>query len=145
VVALGDRQRRDDGLGPRVASALAAEVLPAGVELVVLRDPTALFDVWRAAAAVVVVDAVRSGAPPGHLHVVEGPEAVGRLATPALSSHGVGLAEVVALAGTLGERPARLVVVGVEGADFALGEGLSAAVEAAVEDACRAVRGLVGA
>ena len=55
------------------------------------------------------------------------------------SSHGIGLADVLRLATILGQAPARVLVVGIEGSDFGRGVGLSAAVATAVPDAARRV------
>ncbi|KPV39666.1 hypothetical protein AN478_11135 [Thiohalorhabdus denitrificans] len=59
----------------------------------------------------VLVDAVRSGAPPGTLHRFRGLD--GLPAADPLSSHGFGLAEALALAERVGVLP-EWVVVGVE-------------------------------
>ncbi len=49
------------------------------------------------------------------------------------STHAFGVGDAVELARALGRLPARVVVYGVEGADFTAGAPLSAAVESAVE------------
>ncbi len=48
------------------------------------------------------------------------------------STHALGLGEAIELARALGRLPGRLLVYGVEGADFGTGEGLSPAVTAAL-------------
>ena len=56
------------------------------------------------------------------------------------STHAFGAAEAIELARVLGRLPRRLIVVGIEGARFDAGVGLSPEVAAAVEDVAR--RGL---
>lgn len=55
------------------------------------------------------------------------PAAAGRQST-----HGLGLAEALCLADSLGRGPGRLIVYAVEGADRSLGTGLTPAVAAAL-------------
>jgi hydrogenase maturation protease len=86
-----------------------------------------------------VVDAVESGAEPGTLVRFDASE----LAIPArmfrTSTHAFGVGDAIELARVLGRLPARVVVYGVEGAEFAAGVGLSPAVEAAIEPTAAAV------
>jgi len=82
----------------------------------------------------VLVDAVRSGAPPGTSHRADVsltplPAALRRAA----STHAVGVAEAIELARTLGRLPAAVVVYGLEGQRFDAGLGLTGAVAAAVD------------
>ena len=49
------------------------------------------------------------------------------------STHAFGVGEVIELARALGRLPGRVIVYGVEGAEFAACDGLSPAVAAAVE------------
>jgi hydrogenase maturation protease len=113
-----------------------------------MTDPLDLLGVWDGAELAVVVDAVRSGAAPGTVHVVEldyGPGAdtpAHREATG--STHGIGLASVLRLSRAVGHAPERVVVVGVEGEDFGRGTGLSPAVDAALAEAVRRVVDLIG-
>jgi hydrogenase maturation protease len=85
------------------------------------------------------VDAVESGAAPGTLHRFDagaGPIPAGVFRS---STHAFGVGDAVELARVLGRLPGRVVVYGVEGGEFAAGEGLTAPVEAAVEPAAQAV------
>jgi hydrogenase maturation protease len=59
------------------------------------------------------------------------------------STHGIGLAGVLRLSRALGQAPQRLVVVGIEGERFDLGQGLSEKVEAAVPEAVQRVVELI--
>ncbi len=138
VAGIGSEYRRDDGAGPAVARQAAD--LPGVVDVGPAVDPLDLLGRWDDADLAVVVDAIRSGAPPGTVRVVDLDEAV---PAPALSTHGLGLADVLRLARTVGRAPRRVVVIGIEGEDFGRGEGLSDEVAAAVPEAVRAVVSLV--
>lgn len=72
-----------------------------------------LLALMRGAAAVILVDAVKSGAAPGTLHRLEGTALRTALARHT-STHGFGLAEALALADQIGELPPQLVLWGVE-------------------------------
>lgn len=101
---------------------------------------TELLEAWAGEPAVVVVDAMASGAPPGTVRRFDAVREPLPAAPAGASTHGLGLAEAVGLARTLGRLPARLVLVGIEGADFSPGRGLTPAVAAAVAEAARLVR-----
>jgi hydrogenase maturation protease len=55
------------------------------------------------------------------------------------STHAFGIGDAVELGRALGRLPARVVVFGIEGVDFALGSGLSERVAGAVEEVTHAV------
>ena len=68
VVGVGNRYRGDDGAGLAAAARLGEA---AGAPVVLLDnsgDGTVLLDVWQHADAVIVIDAMRSGAPAGSWH-----------------------------------------------------------------------------
>lgn len=136
VIGLGSPDRGDDAVGSAVARAVAGR-LP-GVAVVDHEDPTGLLDVWAGHSPVVLVDAVRSGAPAGSVHRLETGQGLPPVTTGAWthsgygSTHAVGLAEMVELGRVLGRLPDRLVVVGVEAERFDHGAPLSPLVAAAV-------------
>ncbi|MFA6575487.1 MAG: hydrogenase maturation protease [Nocardioides sp.] len=136
VIGLGSPDRGDDAVGPAVARSVASR-LP-GVAVVDHEDPTSLLDLWAGHDPVVVVDAVRSGAPAGTVHWLETGPAAAPVSTRAWrhsghgGTHAVGLAEMVELGRALGRLPARLVVVGIEAEGFDHGAPLTPRVAAAV-------------
>lgn len=147
VVCLGNDLVGDDGAGPAVHAGLRSRHLAAGVRLVQLGlGGIALLDLLEGEELLVVVDAVALGSPPGTLHVREGAELPGA-GRAAVSAHGVGVAEALAVCRRLAaERaPRRTVLVGIEGRCFdRLGAGLTPAVAAAVPGAVAAVETLLG-
>lgn len=93
--------------------------------------PSELLALAKGAAALVVIDAMRSGAPPGTVRRLAPDEPLGGQET--LSSHGLGVAECLALGRTLGLLPP-LLLYGIEAPrsapDTAPDELVSAAIPA---------------
>jgi hydrogenase maturation protease len=139
VVGIGNPGRGDDGAGPAVADRVAALALP-GVRVIRVAEPARLLEDWQGEEDVVVVDAVRTSAEAVTVFEVDGRSLPGG---GAVSSHGMGLAEVVELARALGRLPGRLRVIGVPGHRFGHGEPLSSRAAVAVGEAVRAVQAAV--
>ena len=142
VLGVGQRDRGDDAVGPAVAER-AMELVPPEVTVVKRVEPAGLIDAWAGAGLVVVTDAVRSGQPPGTVHVLHACHGPLPVRTGAGGTHGLGLAEMIELGRALQRLPAELVIVGVEAQQFGLGEPMSPQVEACVELAARAVAEVV--
>jgi hydrogenase maturation protease len=149
VAGVGNIFLGDDGFGVEVALALSQRQLPEGVKV---KDfgirgfdlAYALLDPWD---AVVIVDALPRGQAAGTLYVVE-PDlaALPGAASAAINPHGMDPVQVLNLAASQGTISAQVLVVGCEPQDF--GDelegrmGLSAPVQAAVEEAAKMVLGL---
>ena len=139
VVALGHPDRGDDAVG-----GLVADRLPERPDVVVHRvpgDPSRLLDdpLWATADTVVVVDAVRTGAPPGTVQRWDAAGLVRPGAAITTETHGLGLVSVLALADALGRLPARCTIVGVEGRVFDVGMPISPEARGGVDDAVATV------
>ena len=106
------------------------------------RPGTALLAAMQGATQVVLIDAMRSGATPGTVQRVE-LDRIAMQQTGGVSSHGFGLAEVLALGHALGALPPRLTLFGVEAGEASGGEDLSAAVRAALPALVRRVQASV--
>lgn len=131
VIGIGTGCRRDDGVGPEVASRIAVLRIP-GVRVAISDgECTGLLDLWTGMGLAVVVDAVvDTPSRPGRVRRVDrqclrGPSAV-------TSSHSLGVTEAVRLGGALGRLPDRLVIFAVDVERHDFGIGLSAPVAAAV-------------
>lgn len=132
VIGVGNAFRRDDGAGLAVVGA-ARPLLPPGVEVVELDgEPARLVEAWGGATAAFVVDAVRDDAPAGTLHHVDASRATLPRWAAGGGTHSLGVAAAVDLARALDRLPGRLVVLGIEGADFREGTGFSPAVSAVI-------------
>jgi hydrogenase maturation protease len=139
VIGVGNRWRHDDAAGLEVVRRLRERSLEA--EIVEAEgEPIDLMDAWRGADAVLVIDAVSSGASAGTLHRIDVSSAAVPATLTAGSTHTLGIAETVELARALGRLPRRAVLYGIEGANFHAGRGLSAEVERAVADVVARVR-----
>ena len=129
-IGVGNRFRRDDGAGPVVADRLAA----AGMRAIEhAGDGAALVDILSTHRDATVIDATRSGKVPGTIVWID---AVHESLPHDLfnrSTHLFGLAEAVETLRLLGGLPERLVIAGIEGADFDMGQGLSEPVARAVD------------
>jgi hydrogenase maturation protease len=94
--------------------------------------PFQLIELWAEADDVVVVDAARSGQPPGTIHRFDVRSEELPVDVLGGSTHAIGVAEVVELARALDRLPARLTVYGIEAGVMSHGNVLSPEVEAAV-------------
>jgi hydrogenase maturation protease len=138
VVGIGNPMRGDDAVGMAVVDRLRMDGCAA--ELAVSDgDPGELLDLWEGAAGVVIVDAMSTGRPAGTVAVVDASTVPLPASMRLGSSHHMGAAEAVELGRVLGRLPGRVVVVGVEGAVFTVGAGMSEAVSDAVPVAAAAV------
>jgi hydrogenase maturation protease len=163
LAGVGNEWRRDDAVGPVVA-ARALELRPelrSHCVIEVLADPLDLLGEWDGTDLAVVVDAMRSGSPVGTVTEVflrkaarsvaasdagsipgseaSGPDTADRVTT----THGIGIAGAFRLAVALGQAPLQAVVVGIEGADFGHGRGLTPGVQSAVDVAASTVLRIV--
>lgn len=140
VIGVGNAYRRDDAAG----LVMARRLWEAAGGSTTLRESsgegTALMEAWDGAEAVILIDAVRSGAPAGTIHRLDAGAETLPLAWFRYSTHAFSVPEAIALARALNRLPPRLVVFAVEGAHFDAGVGLSPDVERAVDELVR--RGL---
>jgi hydrogenase maturation protease len=136
AACLGSRYRGDDAVGPLVADRLrevGATVLECGDE------PTRLLDAWAGLDLVVIVDAVSSGAPPGTVHRVDPGEGPLPRDLGLASTHAFSVTDALELGRALGQAPRRVIVIGIEGAAFGMGDPLTAAVAAALDGVAESV------
>lgn len=138
VVGLGDPEKGDDGIGPRVL-----ELMKAGPDTFRLQpslDMLSLVDLGKAISHVIIIDAARSGGEPGRVLTLElsGPLRKNlrrndiNLLGPFM--HGVDLSQVLLMADDLDQFPERIIVYGVVGENFKRGAPMSPAVEAAAHE-----------
>jgi hydrogenase maturation protease len=133
VIGLGNPLMGDDGVGVAALERIRRSwELPGEVELV---DGGTwgmnLLPIIESAERLILLDAIRTGAVPGTLTVLERAE-LPRYFSLKLSPHQIDLREVLALAELRGALPEDLVALGIEPARVEMGESLSAPVQAAM-------------
>lgn len=133
IIGIGNEFRGDDGAGLAVARLLRKQLPPAVCILEQSGEGTSLMDAWRGVDYATLIDAVQSGAAPGTIHRID--PAAGSVPTSLFpcSTHAFGVAEAIEMARALHELPPHLIVYGIEGADFAEVQSLSAEVGHAVD------------
>ena len=134
VIGCGNPEAGDDAVG-LLAVGLARHRLPPEVEVVQAGMSLRVLDLLEDVDAVVIADAVRApsgGREPGAIvRAVGDPDGLPVELRGSFSSHGLGLAEAVGLAGVMGALP-HVVFLGVEAGDLTAGHGLSPAVASAL-------------
>jgi len=134
IIGLGNQYRRDDAVGLVVARCLK-ERAPEHVRVLEeSSEGVALMESWKDADAVILIDAIHSGAEPGTLHRLNAHTQPIPTEFSHCSTHAFSTAEAIELARALGQLPPRLVLYGVEGKTFAAGLGLSPEVERAAQE-----------
>jgi hydrogenase maturation protease len=133
VLGVGNPDRGDDAVGRMVARSLRTRV-ESDVRVVEQDgEVTALLAALQTAPRVWLIDAARSGAPPGTIHRIDCSAANPALPRGTVSSHGFGVAEAIALARALGVLPAQCIVYAVEAEAFVSGAALSPPVANAAD------------
>ena len=97
-------------------------------------EPTRLLDQWEGFRTVVVVDALRSASAPGTLHRIDAGDGPLPRDLRLASTHAMGIADALELGRALGRAPRRVVVLGLEGAAFGIGEEMTPAVAAGLDE-----------
>jgi hydrogenase maturation protease len=139
IVGVGSQERGDDGVGLLVARAMSSRNLSHTTILEESGEGGALLEAWKGADAVILVDAVSSGAAPGTLHRFDAQAQSIPAKFFRFSSHTFGVAEAIELARALNQLPPRLVVFGIEGKAFETGIGISPEVVDTARTVVRAV------
>lgn len=143
VAGVGNVFLGDDAFGVEVVGRLAREQLPKGVRVADygVRGVHLAYDLLDGCDALVMVDALPTGGPPGTLAVIDASEGTEGSARP-LDGHGMTPATVLETLSHLGGSVPRVLVVGCEPDSLEEGMGLSPAVEAVLDEAvalCRRV------
>ncbi len=152
IACIGNIFLGDDGFGVEVAKRLSRRAWPDGVRVVDfgIRGFDLVYALMDGYDATIFVDAAPRGSSPGSLYVIE-PD-LGELEeadAPAMmvEPHGMNPMKVLQLARSMGAQFNRILVVGCEPETLGPEDeglmGLSAAVEAAVEEAVPLIESLV--
>lgn len=146
VLGLGNTLLSDDGVGPALVERLADRECSWKKQVDFVDGGTqglALLGHLSGRRAVIILDAVKMGAPAGTVHRLTLPELRHVSSGRAGSGHESNAGELLAAAELLNELPGWLFVVGVEPEKIATGVGLSVAVEKALPAAGEQVAGLL--
>ena len=140
ILGVGNPLRRDDGIGPEIIRLLSENrakknsryKLAADVDLIDGgTDGLGLIEYLKDYKKVVIIDAVEMKLPPGTIKVFTQEEAIIKIGTDSLSTHGFGIAELIKLAKELDINP-ELIIVGVQPEDVSYGEELSDTVNSII-------------
>jgi hydrogenase maturation protease len=143
VIGVGNTLRGDDGVGVHVARELARGPLPEGVA--VLDGGTEGLDLifhFEEARRVVLIDAAHMGRPPGEATVFDGRLLDRATNVRFASTHGFGVAEVLALGRSIGVEP-EVTIVGIQPRDTALRDGLSEPLASRLPEYVELTKGLL--
>jgi hydrogenase maturation protease len=145
VLGIGNTLLGDDGAGMDLMRRLArwsrnwhgaVEYLAGGTQGIALLDAVA------GRYALVILDAIALGAPPGTVHLLQGEEVLA-LSRHAASSRQASAGELLAAAVLLGEVPERLFMVGIEPACLTRRRRLSRLVRRAIPEALGLARNAI--
>jgi hydrogenase maturation protease len=139
VIGVGNPFRGDDAAGLLVARRVTE--MGAGVATVIEHsgEGAALLEAWAGSNAVILIDAVKTGAAAATVHRFE------PLRTPLPaemlrhSTHAFSIPQAIELGRALDQLPARMVVFGIEGRNFQAAGELSPGVAKIVDDVARRV------
>jgi len=141
IIGLGNEYRGDDAVGLVVARCLKEAAPEHARVLEESGEGAALMESWKDAGAVILIDAVHSGAKPGIVHRLDAHTQPIPTRFFRCSTHTFGVAETVELARALRQLPPCLIVYGIEGKTFEAGLGLSPEVEKAAQQVVERVLG----
>lgn len=133
VIGIGNEQRGDDAVGLLLARKITERAPEDARVIEQSGEAASLMEAWAGWDTILLLDAVSTGAPPGTIHRLD----VSRDQVPSdffhCSTHSFGLADSIEMARALDELPDKVVVFGIEGISFEIGDGLSDEVAAALD------------
>jgi len=139
VMGLGNILLQDEGLGVRAMERLTSQYRMQP-EVQAIDGGTMGLDLLSrldSVTALLILDAVHTGQPPGSLVRLEG-EAIPKALSLKMSMHQVGLQELLAVSELQGTLPPRVVVWGMEPGSLDWGLDLSSPVAGQLDDLVRA-------
>ena len=136
LIGVGNETMPDDGVGPRVAEAAAADAQPLGFETIVSGHDTAgilaYFD--ETTERIVFVDCVRMGKTPGEWACFSPDQVETRKSLGRLTTHEGDLLRIIEMARQIGCPVPQITIVGIEPERIDPGLQLSPALEARVRE-----------
>ncbi len=132
IIGIGNAERGDEGVGIAVTRQVSRQNLSDAAVIEETGEGKALVEAWKDNEFVILVDAIRSGAPPGAIRRFDAatetiPSELFRYAT-----HAFGVAQAIEMARAKNALPARLILYGIETLNFTPGQKLTPTVETAI-------------
>lgn len=140
VIGIGNESRADDGVGLYIAERLEQRYR-GGIKVLKHRGGTTnLIHEWEGFDKVIICDAVHSGQRAGFIYRFdypkdEFPEEIFRFST-----HTFSLGQVLELAKLLNHLPKEVIIYGIEGKFFTVGDRLSPEVQESVSEVIERIR-----
>jgi hydrogenase maturation protease len=129
LIGIGNEYRSDDRIGLEIARQIRKKQIPGVVVKEESGEGTALMEAWQGYKNVIAVDAVSSGAAPGTLFRIDANNETVPVKFFHYSTHAFSVAEAIELARAMKTLSQRVLVYGIEGADFSAGTNISHAVQ----------------
>jgi hydrogenase maturation protease len=128
LIGLGNEYCSDDGIG----LVIARKIRERRISSVVVREESgegaSLMEAWHGYENVILVDAISSGSTPGTVFKINAREETVPAKFFHYSTHAFSVAEAVELARAMKALPPRIVIYGIEGANFSAGISISSIV-----------------
>jgi hydrogenase maturation protease len=129
VIGIGNKYRSDDGIGLFVAQQIHKKYF----SFITIKEESgegaALMEAWQGFHDVMIVDAVSSGAKPGTIFRIDAHKDIVPIKFFHTSTHAFSVAEAIEVARAMNTLPPRLLVYGIEGANFSAGVTVSHGVQ----------------
>lgn len=143
VIGIGNPYRQDDAVGCVAIQQLRSREIEDATLIESDGEGMSLIESWAVYENVILIDAVCSDGDAGKLYEWKADEEPIPVQYFKTSTHFVSVSEAIELARVLERLPKNLVVIGIEGEEFGMGEGLSSAVEDAIPKIKRRVAELI--
>ena len=147
VLAIGNPLMADDGAGQEILSQLESVGKNWGSRVEFVDGGTqglALLGKFEGRQAVVFLDAVRLGHPPGSIHVLDGKEVLRMGKRPGNSAHEGSAPDILRALELLGETPSNVMLIGIEPLRIETHMGFSAEIRNSIGLAAGFARATVG-
>ena len=129
VIGIGNAYRSDDAAGLMAVRRVKQRAPEFCSAVEHSGEGAALMELWKDADAVIVIDAVQSGAAPGTVSRFDASLRPLPASTFRSSTHAFSLLQAIELSRALQQLPCPMIVYGIEAQNFAAGTSLSPAVE----------------
>jgi hydrogenase maturation protease len=147
IAGIGNIYRRDDGIGVLVARAIKDRIdtkskNEISVDIVEMNDHSSLIDVLQSYDKVIIIDAIMGNSMDriGTIHTLSYRDIICNSGDKVVTStHTIDLRELVMLIDIIYNDDKDLILLGIEGYDFGIGEGLSPELKNRMDDIVSAI------